>query len=120
MTCVTVTAEAVIAAQLAAHNERDLDAFMSHWAADAKLIAWPDRLVADGAAAIRALHAERFAQPHLHAMSLARTVVGSLVIDHELVTRTVHDRPEMVEHVGIYEVTDGRIRRALFRRAKDE
>jgi putative hydrolase of HD superfamily len=110
----TMTNEALISSQLTAYNDRDITGFMDHWAPDARLFFWPDHLIADGADAIRDLHLKRFAQPHLHTVLLERMVVGSLVIDHELVTRTVHDQPRVVEVVGIYEVAQGLIRRALF------
>jgi putative hydrolase of HD superfamily len=106
--------EAIISGQLTAYNDRDITAFMRHWATDAQFLFWPDRLVADGADAIRNHHLKRFSQPHLHAVLLERMVLGSLVIDHELVTRTVHDQPTMAEVIGIYEVAGGMIRRAVF------
>jgi putative hydrolase of HD superfamily len=109
-----MTNEAIVSSQLAAYNDRDIAGFMNCWAQDARLFVWPEHLIADGADAIRDLHLRRFAQPHLHAVLLERMVVGSLVIDHELVTRTVHDQPTVVEVVGIYEVAQGLIRRAVF------
>lgn len=98
--------------QLALYNARDLDAFMALWAADARIYAHPDTLLADGHAAIRARHAERFAEPDLHARLLHRAVLGSAVVDHELVTRTFPDGPDTLEVVVTYEITGGLIRMA--------
>lgn len=39
----------IIRRQLDAYNARDIEAFMSHWALDAEVYAWPDTLLASGA-----------------------------------------------------------------------
>lgn len=98
--------------QLALYNARDLDAFMALWAPDARVYAHPNTLLADGHAAIRARHAERFAEPDLHARLLHRAVLGSTVVDHELVTRTFPDGPDTLEVVVTYEIVGGVIRTA--------
>jgi len=108
-------AEKVIAAQLKAYNDRDLEQFVSHWAPDAKIYSWPDGLVAEGLDEIAQAHAERFAQPHLHAVLLSRLAIDDLVIDRELVTRTEHDQPKVVQVIAIYEIKGGLIQRAWFK-----
>lgn len=106
--------ESVVARQLDAYNARALDAFMRCWAEDARIYAWPDTLIADGAAAIRERHRVRFAEPLLQAQLLSRIEVGGLVVDHERVTRNYPEGPGTAEVIGLYEVRDGMIRTARF------
>jgi hypothetical protein len=105
----------VVQRQLDAYNARDIDGFMDCWAADAQVFAFPDELLADGAAEVRARHVIRFQEPNLFGRLLARFSVGSLVIDHETVTRTFPEGPGTVDVIAIYEVADGLIGRAWFR-----
>lgn len=67
----------VVQRQLDAYNARDIDGFMSCWAADAQVFAFPDELLADGAAEIRARHVIRFQESNLFGRLLARISVGS-------------------------------------------
>lgn len=103
-----------VARQLEAYNARDIDAFMPWWADDCEYYAFPGRLLARGAAAIRERHVARFQEPNLHGRLLHRIVLGSLVIDHETVTRTFADGPGEVDVVAIYEVVGGLIAKAWF------
>jgi hypothetical protein len=70
--------------------------------------------LASGHADIRARTAIRFAQPHLHTQLLSRTVLGSVVIDHEDIRRTFPQGPGQVEVVCIYVVERGLIQSATF------
>lgn len=106
---------AVVQRQFEAYNARDLDAMLATYAEDAQQFEHPDKLVARGAAKIRARFAVRFAEPNLHATLLHRIVLEDLVIDHERVTRTFPEGPGTVEIVAMYEVKAGRIARAWFR-----
>lgn len=101
--------------QLDAYNARDIDAFMPWWADDGRIYAFPDQLLADGAAAIRARHAARFLEPDLHGRLVRRAVIGGLVVDREVVTRTLPDGPGQMDVLAIYEVAHGRIARAWFK-----
>lgn len=105
----------VVARQLHAYNDRDLDAFMACWTPDASILAWPDTLLAEGAEAIRVRHGRRFAEPYLHACLLSRIAIGDMVVDQERVTRDHYGRAVEVEVIAIYEVRDGLIHRAWFR-----
>lgn len=105
----------VVRRQLDAYNARDIDAFMAHWAADAEVFAWPSSPVATGAAEIRARHVERFREPDLFARLVSRIAVGGLVIDREVVTRNFPEGRGTLDVIGIYEVEEGRIRRAWFK-----
>ena len=103
---------AVVQRQLDAYNARDVDALVAIYADDARLYEHPDKLVAQGAAALRARFSQRFTEPNLHAALLNRIVSGNRVIDHECVTRTFPEGPGEIELVMIYEVADGRIAQA--------
>ncbi len=100
--------------QLDAYNRRDIDDFMRWWAPDCRYLAFPDTLLAEGAAAIRARHVERFAEPDLRG-TLLRSVVGNLVVDHETVRRTFPEGPGELDVLCFYEVENGLIARAWFR-----
>ena len=87
---------------------------MAVYAGDARQFDHPDKLLADGAAQIRARFAARFTEPNLHAQLLQRLVVGNVVIDQELVTRTFPEGPGTIELAAIYEVQNGKITKAWF------
>jgi len=71
-------------------------------------------LLASGHAQIGARTALRFEEPHLHAQLLSRTVLGSVVIDHEDIRRTFPEGPGQVEVVCVYVVERGLIQSASF------
>ena len=104
-----------VQSQLDAYNARDIDRFMVLWAEDCQYFAFPDQLLADGAAAIRERHVARFQEPALHGKLIARVDAGDLVIDQEIVTRNFPDGVGEVDVVAIYEVRDGKIVRAWFK-----
>jgi hypothetical protein len=101
--------------QLEAYNARDIDAFMRWWADDCAYYEFPSRLLASGAAEIRARHVARFQEPNLHGTLVKRIVVANLVVDEETVTRTFPNGAGEVDVVAIYEVEHGRIARAWFK-----
>ena len=104
---------AVVDAQFAAYNRRDLDAFMATLAPDARLYAFPDSLLHAGHDELRRVYGRLFAQaPRLRAELLHRTVQGRFVIDRE----TTYGLPgrEPLTGVAISEVIDGRIARVWF------
>jgi hypothetical protein len=101
--------------QLDAYNARDIDAFMQCWADDCRYYEFPDRLLADGAAAIRDRHVARFKEPDLHGRLIERIAAAGLVIDQETVTRNFPEGLGEVDVVAIYEVENGRIAKAWFR-----
>ncbi len=100
---------AVVQRQLDAYNARDIDALLATYAPDARQFEHPGTLVASGAAQIRERLSVRLQEPNLHARLVQRVVMGKLVIDHELVTRTFAEGPGTIELVAIYEVRDGLI-----------
>ena len=110
-----MTAVAVVQGQLDAYNARDIVAFMRFWADDCQYYAFPDQLLAAGAAAIRERHLVRFQEPDLHGRLIKRIDMGELVVDQEIVTRNFPDGVGEVDVVAIYEVRDGKIVRAWFK-----
>ncbi len=102
--------EAVVQRQLDAYNARDLDALLATYAPDARQYALPATLLATGHAEMRPRFAARFQEPNLHARLLQRAVMGSIVVDHEEVSRTFPEGPGKVDLVVVYEVADGLIR----------
>jgi hypothetical protein len=106
--------ENIVQRQLDAYNAKNLDAWLATYAQDAKQFALGGELLAAGHAAIRARTAPRFTEPNLFAKLLSRTVIGSVVIDHEEVTRTFPEGPGHVVLVCIYQVADGKIQTATF------
>lgn len=106
--------ELVVQRQLDAYNARDLQAWLSTYAPDARQFEHPGKLLAAGHDQIRARTEPRFAEPDLHARLISRKVMGHVVIDHEDVTRNLPEGRGQVELVCIYEVEDGLIRTASF------
>ena len=100
---------AVVQRQLDAYNARDIDALLATYAQDARQYEHPGKLAASGADEIRSRMALRFQEPDLHARLLQRVVMGTVVLDHELVTRNFEEGKGTVDLVAIYEVVDGRI-----------
>jgi putative hydrolase of HD superfamily len=110
----TIDPAAVVQAQLAAYNVKDIDALMATYAPDAQQFALHGALLAEGHEAIRPRYIARFAEPDLHARLLSRTVLGNFVTDLEIVTRNFPEGLGTVEMLCIYEVVEGRIQRASF------
>lgn len=110
-----MNAVAVVQGQLDAYNARDIERFMRFWADTCQYYAFPDQLLADGAAAIRERHLTRFQEPDLHGRLIKRIDMGDLVVDQEIVTRNFPDGLGEVDVVAIYEVRDGKIARAWFK-----
>jgi hypothetical protein len=110
----SVEAERVVQRQLDAYNARDIDGFMAMWAGDAQYFEHPTKLLAKGAAEIRARHIARFKESNLFGRLIKRMVVGNKVVDHEVVTRTFPEGTGRVDVIAIYEVKDDKIANAWF------
>jgi len=108
--------EHVINRQLVAYNARDLDAWFGTYASDAIQKTLSGEVLAKGHAALRARMKARMADPALHAKLLKRSVMGQVVVDHEVVSETGPNGIEHVEMVCVYLVEDGVIRSATFHR----
>ena len=105
---------AVVEAQLAAFNAKDLDALMATYAPDAQQFALHGDLLAQGRDALSARYTLRFAEPDLHARLVSRTAIGNMVVDAEIITRNFPEGVGTLEMLCVYEVIDGLIVRASF------
>lgn len=105
---------AVVEAQLAAFNAKDLDALMATYAPDAQQYVLHGDLLAQGHDVLRARYAIRFAEPDLHARLVSRSCIGNMVVDAEIITRNFPEGVGTLEMLCVYEVVDGKIVRASF------
>lgn len=105
---------AVVQRQLDAYNARSLDALIATYAPDAEQFLLHGECLASGHEEIRRRMAVRFQEPNLHVVLLNRTVMGTMVVDHERVTRNFPEGRGTIEMICIYEVRDGLIRRGTF------
>jgi uncharacterized protein (TIGR02246 family) len=98
----------LIQRQVNAYNARNVDAFLSTYADDAKLYVYPNQLEVSGRDQIRA-HYERLftSNPKLHRQIVHRSIAPHIVVDHERVTGLADKDPE--EAVAIYEIKNGLI-----------
>ncbi len=106
--------EALVQGQLEAYNARDVDRFMSYYAADVvvKSLA-KDATVLQGFDVMRARYADVFRDsPNLHATAMTRLVQGDFVIDHEHVTGRA-GLPE-TKVFAIYKITGEKISHVWF------
>ncbi len=108
------SALAVVQAQLDAYNAKDIDALLATYAPNAEQYVLHGELLARGHEQMRARFLARFAEPDLHARLLSRIVIGNVVADLELIERTFPEGPGTIEMLCLYEVADGRIRKASF------
>jgi hypothetical protein len=105
---------AVVQAQLDAYNAKDIEALLETYAVDAEQYTLHGERLAKGRDELRPRFLARFSEPDLHARVLSRTVMASLVVDHELVTRNFPEGLGTVEMICVYEVVNGRIQTASF------
>jgi hypothetical protein len=105
---------AVVQAQLDAYNAKDIDALLRTYALDAEQFTLHGERLAKGHDEMRPRYLARFAEPALHARLLSRIVMGNTVTDLELIARNFPEGVGTIEMLCIYEVSDGRIRRASF------
>ncbi len=108
------TPESLIQRQLDAYNAKDMDALLATYAPDAEQFELHGARLAAGHAQLRERFALRFAEPDLHAQLLSRTVMGSVVVDHERITRNFPEGKGSIEMLCVYEVAGGVITRATF------
>lgn len=94
----------LVQAQLDAYNAHDVEALVATYATDARQYEYPDRLIAQGAQALRERMAARFEASRPHAQLLHRIAVGNTVIDHERIVNQTPDGPVVRELIAIYEV----------------
>ena len=103
---------AIVDAQLAAYNRRDLDGFLGFYADDAVLAKHPDQITQTGKAEMRARYQRNFSNPNVRAEIIERVAFGRFVIDHERVVAP--PAKGELEAVAVYEIKDGKIVRVTF------
>ncbi len=108
------TPESLIQRQLDAYNAKDMDALLATYAPDAEQFELHGARLASGHAQLRERFALRFAEPDLHAQLLSRMVMGSVVVDHERITRNFPEGKGSIEMLCVYEVAGGVIVKAAF------
>jgi len=104
----------VVQRQLDAYNAKDISAWLATYAPDAEQFTLHGERLAAGHDEMRARIEARFSEPDLHAKLLARSVIGSFVVDHERITRNFPEGCGSIEMLCIYEVVAGVIQRASF------
>lgn len=111
-------AKLVVQRQLDAYNAHQLEAWLATYHADAEQFLLHGGLLASGRKAMRERMMERFDDVALHAELLSRTVMANIVVDHELVTRTMPTGLAVIEMICLYEVKEGLIAKATFAMAQ--
>lgn len=98
--------------QLDAYNAHDLDAFVACYAEGVRVLDLPSHdEVLRGREALRARFGPYFEDARPHAIVTHRKVVGTMVVDEEVVTR---NGDEHLTAIAIYEVTGGLIQTVWF------
>lgn len=100
--------------QTEAHNEKNLERFLSTYSKDAALISLPaGNILAQGEEALRKHYVSRFENsPDLHAEMPRRIAIGNIVVDYEEVVLKKGD--PMINAVVIYEIMNHLIQRVWF------
>lgn len=108
----------IVQRQLDCYNARDLTGLLATYSLDAVHRDLQGNILAVGHDQLRERFAVRFAEPDLHAKLLQRTVMGHIVVDHEIITRNFAEpegvRLGTIEMLCIYEVVGNTIARATF------
>lgn len=101
-------------AQLAAYNDRDIDAFAACYSEDVKVYSFPGKLTYQGRDILHERYGRMFEKATaLHCTILSETVKGNKVIHEESVVRYDPDE-EPVHAVAIYIVEGGLITEVHF------
>lgn len=97
--------------QVDAFNRRDLEGFISHYAADAVIEDGDGNVMMRGHDAMRQLYGALFANsPDLHAEIPNRMRVGDYVVDEERATGAqMQGFPSEMHGVVVYRIQDGKI-----------
>jgi hypothetical protein len=105
---------ALVQRQLEAYNDKDVEAWLATYAADAEQYVLHGERLAQGHEELRRRILVRFAEPDLHARLLSRVVMGQVVVDLEEVTRNFPEGRGSVQMLCVYEIAHGRIAMASF------
>ncbi len=104
----------VIQRQLAAYNAKDMEGLLATYAVDAEQYTLHGERLAKGHEKMRPRFLARFAEPHLNARLISRTVMGNVVVDLESITRNFPEGVGTLEMLCIYEITNGLIQKVSF------
>lgn len=105
---------AIVQRQLDAYNAKDMDAWLSTYAHNAKQFTLHGECIATGHNEMRERMTVRFQEPDLHARLTKRIVMENIVVDHEVITRNFPEGKGEIEMLCIYEVENGLIQTASF------
>jgi putative hydrolase of HD superfamily len=104
----------VVQRQLAAYNAKDMEGLLATYAVDAEQYTLHGERLAKGHEEMRPRFLARFAEPHLNARLISRTVMGNVVVDLESITRNFPEGAGTLEMLCIYEITNGLIQKVSF------
>jgi len=105
--------EVLVQQQVNAYNARDMEAFLVPYSDSVELYDFPNKLLAKGKTAMRAMYAETFKTvPELHCEIVKRIVLGNTIIDHERVGGVGNEK---MEAVAEYEIKNGKIVKVYFK-----
>lgn len=101
----------IVAQQLEAYNNRDIEGFMKTYTEDVRLFNYPDQPLSQGQAPMRANYKGFFENtPDLNCEIKNRIVIGNKVIDQDYLT--INGKPYSA--IAVYEVEAGKIARVTF------
>lgn len=101
----------VVNARMAAHNQHDLDRFLSTYSEEIQIYDYPDTPLGDrGKDHLKSIFEPLFEDESVHVEIHNQIVTGNHVVNHETVTR----RGEEFVYVSVYEVEDDLITSVRF------
>jgi len=107
----SINATQIIDVQLAAYNSGNIEAFIKTHTKDVKVYNFPGRLKTSGRSELKLEYSELFKSiPDLHCKIEKRLVMGSIIIDYEL----IQTNASLIKAIAIYEVKNGLINRVSF------
>lgn len=108
----------IVDKQLAAYNNRDIEAFLATYHDDIEIYDFPNTLRFKGKEALKTSYGSKFAAlKSLKAISLNRIVEGRFLTDHEQVYGCEHHVDDISYKLNVtvtYEVVEGLIKRVIF------
>ena len=105
--------DVVVQRQFDAYNAHDIDGFLATYSPTVEMRLLPsNELLRRGHEEVRAFYEERFSNPNLRAKLLGRTVLGTMVVDHERL-EGFHDG-RVVDVIAVNEVRNGLIQNCWF------